>query len=398
MASIQEIVDSAKKSLTEWGVQPNNGGQHVKFCNKIKNDTIKYFEEVGEVDCDVVRENLPEEIADAIHQVLLYEIEGNIDRFTLIKDRVSVKNRNGIPLSNLPPFYANRNQVNSSFVPYRRPDYAKCTAEELDPFNRFMETEYSKTEYFFRIWFDTPGLVDGNVFEAIVSCHAMHKEACHHCKCRGTIQWIGGGSTYELWGDMICCKCKAMYEIKSKKSLQKIDDCFNKYNVQSGSFRRYYWNHNAHKHLKVKKFLVIVSRDPTYVGKGMVWPVEIAEIDCVLPRLKNTAFTKTGTDIGTIIKVKTNTRKRWFNIPHYKELDVSKSAEKAFCHCFSREKYQDLNFRRANGWKICEEKNEGNDSPKIEDTTPSIEDVRIALESMKTDNDDDDWESNFCLE
>ena len=199
---------------------------------------------------------------------------------------------------------------------------------------------------------------------------------------------------------MVCCKCKAFYEIKSKKSLQKIDDCFNKYNTQSGSFRRYYRNHNAHRHLKLKKFLVIVSRDPTYVGEGMVWPVEIAEIDCVLPILKNSSFTKTGTNIATIIKVKTNSSKRWFNVPYYKDLNIIKAAKIVFCQCFSENTYDALEARKNNGWQILDIKTDKKSSNKVEikDTKPSVEDVRSQLEALKNYNDDDEWESNFCEE
>ena len=197
MTSVQEVVYSIHKSLTEWGVHPYSFDEkHKKFRYQIKNDTIKYFQESQQVTdvCDIVREDLPEEIEYAIRKVLTHEIKGKIDRFTLIEDRLSVTNRNGVLLTSLPPYYANSKYSNgrmNSSTPCKRPDYAKCSAEELDPFNRFVVTEYAKTEYFFRMWFDAPNLVDGNAFEAIVSCHAMHKEACYNCKSRKTIQWIG---------------------------------------------------------------------------------------------------------------------------------------------------------------------------------------------------------------
>jgi len=305
------------------------------------------------------------------------------------------KNKNGIILSNFAPFYAIEVNINS-FLPKKRPEYVKCSSKELDPFNRFEAVEYPKAEYFFRIWFDEKlSFINGNVFEAIVSCHAIHKENCYNCKSRRALQWIGGGSTNELWGDMICSKCNALYEIKSRKSLQKIDNCFSKYNTQSGSFRRYYRNENVHRHYK--KYLVMVSRVETYISKGFFWPVEIAEIDSVLPCLKDSSFIKRGTSIGTIIKVKTNTRKRWFNIPHLKDLDFLYLAKDVFRQCFTKETYEAFEFRRENEWKVLNNIENGKEIIKKEDAKSSINDLRCELEALNNGCDDNDWESNFCF-
>jgi len=133
------------------------------------------------------------------------------------------------------------------------------------------------------------GWLVGNAFEAFVSCHAAQNIACFHCKGLRTLCWAGG--YLASWRDLTCRLCRSTYEIKSKKDVAAIDKIFHYKRVDGGSFRGWCIEQKKCANIDAKHFLVLVSRAATYVRSGeLMWPVEIAEIDRVLPRLSFRSF------------------------------------------------------------------------------------------------------------
>eukprot|EP00979_Chaetoceros_neogracilis_P015351 scaffold5740_cov165-Chaetoceros_neogracile.AAC.1 len=147
---------------------------------------------------------------------------------------------------------------------------------------------------------------------------------------------MGGYAT--SWKDIVCIKCDSSYEIKSKASTEKIEKAIKYNNIQGGSFKRFHRLRREKEGNKdAKHYLVLVSRAPTEIicasatYPRTAWQVDLAEIDTVLPALRDVSFTRPAGDIvmKASIKVKEGTRKVWFRIP-FVEIDQRGIAREVF--------------------------------------------------------------------
>jgi len=249
-----------------------------------------------------------------------------------------------------PPYFRHR----STGEYEKKRAFLKFNRRQMDPLRRFVAGEASDAEYFYSAWFGTNAIM-GLSFEAVVACHAVHREACPSCgREAGFLRWTGGREAESAWRDMECVGCGSTFEIKSKKSRQHIHKdlvVFN--NLRGGSFlrfrrlverrRRREETKNGGAATGGKNYLVLVSRTafPLLCGRP-VWPVEIVEIDRVVPRLKDRSFDivddddGTGLSIGSDIRVDIASRRMWFHVGVL-DCDVVQIANDIYDEHFSSE-------------------------------------------------------------
>eukprot|EP00957_Ditylum_brightwellii_P036291 2748440-Ditylum_brightwellii.AAC.1 len=106
-----------------------------------------------------------------------------------------------------------------------------------------------------------------------------------------TFRWNGGSGS--SWKDIACIYCGSTYEVKSKASTKKVEDAFHYNKVPGGSFFRFHEMRRLDRGAsdQQKHYIVLVSRGSTATKtQGEVWPVHIAEIDTVIPRLTYRSF------------------------------------------------------------------------------------------------------------
>jgi hypothetical protein len=154
---------------------------------------------------------------------------------------------------------------------------------------------------------------------------------------------MGGYAT--SWSDIVCIKCDSSYEIKSKASTEKIEKAIRYNNIQGGSFKRFHrLRREEEGNEDAKHYLVLVSRAPSEIICASVacprtsWQVDLAEIDTVLPALRDASFTRPagGVELKSSIKIKEGTRKVWFRIP-FVEIDQRGIAREVFDEYYETE-------------------------------------------------------------
>lgn len=222
-----------------------------------------------------------------------------------------------------PPFYIGTdNWTKKEFIGKKR-QFARFQGHDLDPLQRFWiaEDDFDRVrgiieaDRSFELTYRSEGFMEGNAFEAIVASHAVHAEACYHCKMRESLRWCGGSSN--SWKDLKCMKCGSCFEIKSKASKEKVDRQFSFGTVHGGSFRR--WCQDEQSLRQGRDYIVLIGWARTTLRTGsIVWMVEIAEIKSILPRIDFSAFiTKESEPISvrSTIHIAIPTRQLWFTIP-----------------------------------------------------------------------------------
>mmetsp|Transcript_16369 Transcript_16369/g.23299 ORF Transcript_16369/g.23299 Transcript_16369/m.23299 type:complete len:157 (+) Transcript_16369:449-919(+) len=144
-----------------------------------------------------------------------------------------------------------------------------------------------------------------------------------------------------------------------------------------------------------KHYIVLVSRGSTATKtQGEVWPVHIAEIDTVIPRLTYRSFLPGRyLRISSKVKIKKTTQQHWFNIPA-SHCDYSGIAKEVYDDFFP------------GSWKNFMEEKEGNkNKSKAREEekcsvvlAPTIEDLRGELDKLKCGDSDEDWENCYDSE
>jgi len=149
----------------------------------------------------------------------------------------------------------------------------------------------SSEQWFRKIWRKGEPL-EGYVFEALVAREMVYNMKCESCGCSGCLRWTGGIDAAGSWADVICTKCMASYEIKSKKSEHIIDRNLRYNSFRGGSFRKFCQNKGGYK----TRYLVVVSREEAFNRElgASAHRVSIGKIKKVLPRLCSESFIDTG--------------------------------------------------------------------------------------------------------
>jgi len=373
------------RSLIEWGIQRFQDTESKKFCKEMMNCVESYYNCEGKAidECNISNKDLPKSIKKAIRYILILEICKKVDDIRIIEDKLL--RGNNVDLSGIPPFfYTPSSRVQCTM----RREYEQFRNASLDPFQRFSATEVSKSEYFFKKWWDKPGLND-TILKAIVAFHAIDKGSCVYCNKTRTLFWTGSENN-GLWGNMICVKCKSLYVICPKKSLKEIDDFF-KYNKMercNNSFQEYYQIANYQRNkskttfldVTIKSFIVFVSNNCDFI--------DTAEIDCVLPCLQDRSFVTRNNKnpfVGSFIRIKENSRVRWFNVPST-NINYEQVATDIFCKFFSLKTYSLLCAYQREQWSNKSKQTKSNDAicqkTPTEDQVDSLDKIRNVLEEI----------------
>lgn len=391
-------------SLKEWGVNPARPGVHATFSKKITSIAEAIIEPTREIDLlseieignqvklpkdrdgaikMVYLIDLLEYKDDEIYELRLEEVEDALEGVLTARDKA-----NGIV--GIPPYYTYAYQAEGRrcLLVKRKQAFLRFKDYDLDPFERFSLTRdnLSKAELAFSCCFDE-GWMNGYAFEAIVSSHAIHNEACYLCRRRNSLVWFGG-SEYS-WRDLYCRSCHSCFEIKSKSNKDTIERIF-RYELHGGSFAR--WCSEGFKDRKEgSDFIVLVSRKPSYVRRNeWAWSVEIGEVNSALPTVSlNSIASKCQDNHGYLRTVLTlKNRTTWFNIPMQEMPDLKSLFRQSFDEVFPGEWDQVAN--EINGVAASEEGTSSMvDVPSLSlPPPPSIDEIRSALEDLAVD----DWE------
>jgi len=379
----KEVRDELIHSLYEWGVNRSDG-DHSRFRQTVVQSCVSSLTERANGPISDYRtlknEKFPKKYNDAYEHVLRHDEVS--DKPHTYSDKIG---REGVYPD---PYYRMRDRrTGNSYTPgfkYGTPgfkygyklknEYKEFTSNQLDPLHRFEFDVITKEELFFERWFvdDDKASSDGVLMEAVLACHALASEACYNCKFRKVLRWNGGGST--SWQDMVCTNCGAMYEVKTKANVEKIEKALHFNNIQGGSFSTWCQLMNT-KQPNQKMYLVLLPRRPTFNRKkekgklfleinyyrekvapsctsqaqlsflSPVFPVTIAEINSVLPKLYPGTFNPNNKSIRfkSTISHKLNTKAKWFDLPVTGEtIDMDAIAVRVFKERFSEETYCSL--------------------------------------------------------
>jgi hypothetical protein len=447
MTSEKEIRLEIRHSLREWGIRPdgNHNPDHKSFQRHVIETAVGFSHPDSEdVPQEVVafppRNELPDDLFQALEVFLTKELEESMER-----QRGTYSDKLNISWSHMAPCKGVGKLPDGNYRKYIiRSEFEKFNVSQLDPLRRFLfgEPPNPAAEQFFVDYNVEEGHLNGAFAEVLVTRHATYKVACYSCKRRGCLRWNGGSGEGSSWRDMVCIECGSCYEIKSKASLDHVVRSLT-WGMYTGSFRSF---HLVRKALEMRRgpqckhYLVVVSRACS-VGTGakgsddMSYPVKIAEIDTVVPRLSPKSFKYRGASSGdettnkltlkSFATVRQNTVAPWFRVPRLNGpwSDVSDVVENVFVSKFSKEKWDELNntydhdsdtsetgeHRREKNATLektslgAEEssrksKYEQSTTPDVETLTNSVEDIRKDLEGLKTTCstvDADDWETAF---
>ena len=295
---------------------------------------------------------------------------------------------------------------------HKKPEYEVFTPIELDPLRRFTYDTMTKEEVLFRGWFlDDDASHQGLFMEAALSCHLIKNEKCHSCKYKNALRWNGGGQS--SWQDLYCTVCFSTYEVKTKATTERVENAFKWNRIHGGSYYEWCKLNNRKPHPEQKRFLVLLPRMATYnrkrdKGKSViasrffdrdspltkqnsVYPVHIAEISAVVPKLHPSSFNALATTITfkTNVSVKMSTKEKWLDLPSTGEyVETWDIAEKVYIERFSQELFDAFTAKYF-------ESDESTASKTSEDVDPNefrkqeMEDVVEQLSKLEVP---DDWE------
>eukprot|EP00581_Thalassiosira_minuscula_P002491 CAMPEP_0183737128 /NCGR_PEP_ID=MMETSP0737-20130205/51098_1 /TAXON_ID=385413 /ORGANISM="Thalassiosira miniscula, Strain CCMP1093" /LENGTH=389 /DNA_ID=CAMNT_0025971333 /DNA_START=90 /DNA_END=1255 /DNA_ORIENTATION=+ len=384
----KEVCNELVHSLHEWGVN-RRYGDHAKFQQKAMRDCVANLSRKSKGfnnHKSLQNERFPKDYNEAYEHVLWNdEVPEKVYTYT---DKLS--DIEGYP----EPFLRRRDQRTGEVWGYKvRREYQRCSSQELDPLQRFQFQELTKERLLFEEWFvdDNEDSSQGVLFEAILTCHVLQFEACYSCKFQKALRWNGGSSS--SWQDIICTNsdCGATYEIKTKANLEKIENALRWNNINGGSFSAWCQLRNSTRPDQ-KHYIVVLPRKFTFNRqKEKVFPVTIAEIDKVLPKLRESSFNPNRSEIRfkSSVSIKLTTKAKWFDLPVTGQfIDMGKIAEKVFKDRFSEQTYyqlEDLYF----GSDTSDDSESGQEAEAEESVDPVD---TIANELKNVDIVPDDWE------
>ncbi|KAL7524794.1 hypothetical protein ACHAWF_001090 [Thalassiosira exigua] len=201
----------------------------------------------------------PKDYNAAYEHVLRYD-DVPIGCYLISADRLGA----GGPYS---PFCRWYDRITGQVVDYKiRHDFKAFSSSQLEPMTRFQFRQTAIEKLLFERWFigGNEAAEEGVLFEAILACHALQSESCFNCKCRNALRWNGGGAA--SWQDIVCIKCKATYEIKTKADQEKVEKAFKYNNINGGSFSAWCELRNS-KQTTQKTYLVVLPRKFTFNRK-----------------------------------------------------------------------------------------------------------------------------------
>jgi len=436
----KKVVDELRHNLYEWGVNGHHAA-HVQFrqyalaeCQAMltteHTDTKGYRQ--------LVNDKFPEEVEEAVDHYVRSDMQEVPPRWITITDKLE----EAYPQAPFRRHYA-KGRTKGTLDKSRVLNYPKKKAykgfsnEELDPLQRFAYEVESNAERMFSTYMIGQGYASemGVVLEAVLACHAIKNEACYNCKCRNSLRWNGGYGA--SWQDLVCIQCEAMFELKTKDTMEKLEFYLNMNSIPGGSFRRYCGLRNGRKPGQ-KMYLVLLSRQ-AMLNRNMEHgrPVYIAEIDYVLPRLSGSSFidrrsstfkrlglarSENQIDFKSAVVLKTNTKQTWFFLPKSEHESFYMDRIKTiFVDIFSQATFDALEEEHGDKVYTCDSDSDGEyeqtvgprkspdaKSPprgvepgivketQVETEAERKESQKIELEKEKVgDDDEEDWEDLY---
>jgi hypothetical protein len=398
-----KVRDELIHSLQEWGVTGSHE-EHSNFRTMMHKEGLAMYTTRPANEYVLVSSSFallkldttfPTNNEEAIRFVFQNELQGgksDIPFESLISDKLKME----IPGE---PFFRGYSKTNAVYYK-RKPKYAGLSVEELDPLERFTFALLPEADRWFDRWFCRhEDSVLGNVFEAILACHALQNESCFHCKYRKCLRWNGGPQA--AWQDLVCTNCNSTFEIKTKASLDKMEQEFTRNRISGGSFRHYWRQRNALAKDQ-KMFLVVLPRSFSFGrSDAKFYPVFCMEIDFVLPKLSPTSFmkikiSKKQPSLQSSVNVKLLTKKKWFDLPRSSIMPTAWKdiVKHVYIDHFSQEEYDRRVLKNSNVSLEVETKPvktvQANNGERVVDT------VNADQERFKFGNEDCDyWEGWF---
>lgn len=393
-----EVLTELNYSLSEWGLGQTghlNRDEHGRLRAKITHAVLAMLNErLDPVYCDfgtLINNKFPNTVEQAYEHVLRNDDMGN---FPLFICHDSIK-------TSFEPFRRNSHDHREVSHYLRKAHFEKFQLTKLDPLNRFQFERVSKAELFFHRWFvESDDSRQGVFMEAAIACHAIHHEKCYHCKRPKALRWKGGSA--DAWQDLVCTKCETIYEVKTKKDMDKVNKAFESNRIPAGSFRAACRLENSRPSSK-KRYLVLLPRNAfnKMSGNMLVHPVQVEEISKILPAACEYTFNEQRSSIAirSVVSVQSragfinrNSTRLWFDLP---KADCSRPleeiAKKVFLERFSEEEYERFNSKYFETSPILppeEPSNPSNDTDR--NLEPSA--MEMAIQKLAKLGTPDDWE------
>ena len=324
------IREQITDSLKEWAF--GNSPESTDLKTKVINAAVEqsYYRKNNPIDFDSLKEEIfPKNLHDSYEHLLRHEIVPS----------PMYSCRDKLKMSGYAPLYKRGYQY------YKKRNFAVYSDKQLDPLCRFDYRETSEEQELFERWIvcENEDAMLGSLFEAAVACHILQHIPCHNCGCIHTLRWNGGAKG--AWKDLVCINCKAMFELKTKANMEKVEKCFKWNDTRGGSFGSFCSLQNS-KGPDQKMFLLLVPRQ----AENGIHPVTIAEIDGVAPQARDRTFNRESQKvyIGASIHVHVHTKANWFNLPELRtgEIPMHDMAKKVFIERFSKDVFDSFNDAR----------------------------------------------------
>lgn len=334
--------------LNEWGLS-NERKSHVHFRHELCFMIEKLIgpSSALRLDAQLAKsttfemEDFPKNPLDAYRFILHLEMNADIPphRLCVYSDKLGVVER-----YSLNPFtrrhYYNKQGKRQDTKYIRKKEYKGFLPEDFDPFRRFEFVQLSKKEFMYHRWvMSSRAAKAGIFFEAQVSCHVLQFQNCFQCKCRNSLRWNGGSES--SWQDLKCAVCTSTYEIKTKRTNEKIEKCFNRNEIPGGSFAALCQQKNKLQPGQ-KMFIVLLPRLPQRRLNGEGYhPVYIAEIEHALPQIVPFTFERTEKPsqfpiLKSLVSINLFTKQLWFELPSHVEIpDLEGVVKEVFAETFS---------------------------------------------------------------
>lgn len=412
-------------NLEEWGLTNSDDKRHRTYRHHILNEVIAQFHEKNTSATfeHLKSEVFPKDYSEAIRFFFRHDLQESRNRLVYS----SVDRLEEVDDFKAKPYYRRYDKRDKSKVfGYGITDrFRKVTKADLDPIDRFLwvfEKKGSEAERIFRDWFlcEESAMLEGKVFEAVLACHAIYKEACFHCKRRNSLRWNGGPDT--SWMDLVCITCNSTFEVKTKASMERCETELERNLISGGSYYNFWRHRNAIRDNKNQKmFLVVLPRPWTMNRSGrLVRPVSCFEIEYILPVVRSSCFrpikpppgiTKEQKErykilpLRSLVKLKTAPveKAHWFSLEWEPPIEWGLIMEQVFIEHYSKKEFDRLeamyfvdSSSSEGGDNNGGEKHEQKQTEADVEPENTVERLKAELEKMKLCSDaDEDWETMF---
>jgi hypothetical protein len=300
-----------EKALRMMGLDPTLSAEHGRVWDSF----VQFVRDVQNGEYREIQENLLQKLKhdplESMKEVFRLEFQ------TLVHQK-----ENGIALTidhlkerfpdvpNTPPCCYDK--FTGTYTLNRRLSVLGICKNDVDPLTRFTFVRGPST----------PQLEvqehDSVAVRAIVAHYACMKAKCQQCKKGSCIMYNGIDVTTQSprkWTMLVCSNCGSAYTIKSVKKKDMISTLEDKGSMSGSSFCQYYAvKDNSPR--GASQFIAILCLESTKRKGVSVWPVYVAKVDNILPRIKNESFDEQKFNkIYSIVLLRKYSMNHWFDAP-----------------------------------------------------------------------------------